>query len=206
MKGCDSGWWKVNEIMYVCSAIKMVKEKNLKINLCLFQLWVTGKISDCSQTVSLYSICLNKAGKKVIQYLAIKLFSYWIQLRIFIQNTSTSCDGFLTVSFHSFCGTYVGHRTVFRIADDSPEVEFRCSSRNSAQPFQASYSSYNISQRKESRTRAWLIAARMQYRSWLIVGVSLYNTCLWMWVNDFVLKQILCLPIFRYLWTFGSST
>nr|XP_033494828.1 transmembrane protease serine 7 [Epinephelus lanceolatus] len=45
-----------------------------------------------------------------------------------------------------FCGSYVGHQTVFRIADHSPEVEFRCSSRNSAQPFQASYSSYNISQ------------------------------------------------------------
>ncbi|XP_034718683.1 uncharacterized protein LOC117938269 [Etheostoma cragini] len=45
-----------------------------------------------------------------------------------------------------FCGSYVGHHTVFRIADHSPEVEFRSSSRNSAQPFQASYSSYNISQ------------------------------------------------------------
>ncbi|TNN88878.1 Transmembrane protease serine 7 [Liparis tanakae] len=45
-----------------------------------------------------------------------------------------------------FCGSYVGHPTVFRIADHSPDVEFRCSSRNSAQPFQASYSSYNISQ------------------------------------------------------------
>ncbi|KAL6097858.1 tmprss7 [Pungitius sinensis] len=45
-----------------------------------------------------------------------------------------------------FCGSYVGHHTVFRISDQSPEVEFRCSSRISAQPFQASYSSYNISQ------------------------------------------------------------
>uniref|UniRef100_A0A8D3EDP6 Transmembrane protease serine 7 n=1 Tax=Scophthalmus maximus TaxID=52904 RepID=A0A8D3EDP6_SCOMX len=62
MKGCDHGWWRVNEIMYV------------------------------------------------------------------------------------FCGSYVGHGTVFRIADCSPEVEFRCSSRSSAQPFRASYSSYNISQ------------------------------------------------------------
>ncbi|KAF7668849.1 hypothetical protein LDENG_00279650 [Lucifuga dentata] len=45
-----------------------------------------------------------------------------------------------------FCGSYVGHHTVFRIADHRPEVEFRCSSHSSAQPFQASYSSYNISQ------------------------------------------------------------
>lgn len=37
---------------------------------------------------------------------------------------------------------------MFRIASQGPEVEFRCSSRNSAQPFEATYSSYNISQRK----------------------------------------------------------
>ncbi|XP_029935278.1 transmembrane protease serine 7 [Myripristis murdjan] len=45
-----------------------------------------------------------------------------------------------------FCGRYVGHSTVFRIDEPNPEVEFRCSSRNSEKPFQASYSSYNISQ------------------------------------------------------------
>ncbi|CAB1454415.1 unnamed protein product [Pleuronectes platessa] len=56
------------------------------------------------------------------------------------------CDyGWWKVNEIIFCGSYVGHRTVFRITDHSPEVEFRCSSRNSAQPFQASYSSYNIS-------------------------------------------------------------
>ncbi|XP_070784504.1 transmembrane protease serine 7 [Enoplosus armatus] len=58
-----------------------------------------------------------------------------------------ACDqGWWKVNEIIFCGTYVGHRTVFRIADHSPEVVFRCSSRNSAQPFQASYSSYNVSQ------------------------------------------------------------
>ncbi|XP_075308316.1 transmembrane protease serine 7 [Odontesthes bonariensis] len=57
------------------------------------------------------------------------------------------CDsGWWRVNEVIFCGSYVGHHTVFRIADHSPEMEFRCSSRNSAQPFQASYSSYNISQ------------------------------------------------------------
>ncbi|XP_060949549.1 transmembrane protease serine 7 [Limanda limanda] len=56
------------------------------------------------------------------------------------------CDsGWWKVNEIIFCGSYVGHRTVFRITDHNPEVEFRCSSRNSAQPFQASYSSYNIS-------------------------------------------------------------
>lgn len=38
---------------------------------------------------------------------------------------------------------------MFRIASQRPEVEFRCSSRSSAQPFEAAYSSYNISQRKQ---------------------------------------------------------
>ncbi|KAF0028110.1 hypothetical protein F2P81_019197 [Scophthalmus maximus] len=57
------------------------------------------------------------------------------------------CDhGWWRVNEIIFCGSYVGHGTVFRIADCSPEVEFRCSSRSSAQPFRASYSSYNISQ------------------------------------------------------------
>ncbi|XP_023131890.2 transmembrane protease serine 7 [Amphiprion ocellaris] len=57
------------------------------------------------------------------------------------------CDsGWWKVNEMIFCGSYVGHRTVFRIADHSPDVEFRCSSRNSVQPFQASYSSYNVSQ------------------------------------------------------------
>lgn len=42
---------------------------------------------------------------------------------------------------------------MFRIASQRPEVEFRCSSRNSAQPFQATYSSYNISQRKQGITQ-----------------------------------------------------
>ncbi|XP_029385524.1 uncharacterized protein LOC115061354 [Echeneis naucrates] len=58
-----------------------------------------------------------------------------------------SCDqGWWKVNEIIFCGSYVGHYTVFRIADHSPELEFRCSSRTSVQPFQASYSIYNISQ------------------------------------------------------------
>ncbi|XP_020501156.2 transmembrane protease serine 7 isoform X2 [Labrus bergylta] len=58
-----------------------------------------------------------------------------------------ACDqGWWKINDIIFCGSYVGHQTTFRVADHRPEVEFRCSSRNSAQPFQASYSSYNISQ------------------------------------------------------------
>ncbi|XP_058494191.1 transmembrane protease serine 7 [Solea solea] len=58
-----------------------------------------------------------------------------------------ACDhGWWKINEVIFCGSYVGHSTVFRIYDRSPEVEFRCSSRNAALPFQASCSSYNISQ------------------------------------------------------------
>ncbi|XP_056868716.1 transmembrane protease serine 7, partial [Takifugu flavidus] len=58
-----------------------------------------------------------------------------------------SCDqGWWKISEIIFCGSYVGHHTVFRIASQHAEVEFRCSSRNSAQPFEATYSSYNITQ------------------------------------------------------------
>ncbi|XP_041823608.1 transmembrane protease serine 7 [Melanotaenia boesemani] len=57
------------------------------------------------------------------------------------------CDsGWWRVNEVIFCGMYVGHHTVFRIPNQNPEMEFRCSSQNSVQPFQASYSSYNISQ------------------------------------------------------------
>ncbi|KAM9774494.1 transmembrane protease serine 7 isoform X2 [Syngnathus typhle] len=45
-----------------------------------------------------------------------------------------------------FCGSYVGHESVFRIAQHTAEVEFRSTTRRAAQPFQLSYSSYNISQ------------------------------------------------------------
>ncbi|XP_061569661.1 transmembrane protease serine 7 [Cololabis saira] len=57
------------------------------------------------------------------------------------------CDnGWWRINEVIFCGSYVEHHTVFRIANHNLEVEFRCSSRHSAQPFLASYSSYNISQ------------------------------------------------------------
>ncbi|XP_077481047.1 transmembrane protease serine 7 [Stigmatopora argus] len=45
-----------------------------------------------------------------------------------------------------FCGIYVGHESVFRIPGRNAEVEFRCSSRSAAKPFQASYSQYNVTQ------------------------------------------------------------
>uniref|UniRef100_A0A8C4ZLC2 Transmembrane protease serine 7 n=1 Tax=Gadus morhua TaxID=8049 RepID=A0A8C4ZLC2_GADMO len=54
--------------------------------------------------------------------------------------------GWWKVNDHMFCGSYVGYSTVFRISHPSPEVEFRCSSRQAQMPFQAAYGSYNLSQ------------------------------------------------------------
>ncbi|KAL1006499.1 hypothetical protein UPYG_G00073150 [Umbra pygmaea] len=45
-----------------------------------------------------------------------------------------------------YCGSYVDYTTVFRIPYNGCEVEFRSSSPSSKQPFQAEYSSFNISQ------------------------------------------------------------
>ncbi|XP_046879480.1 transmembrane protease serine 7 [Hypomesus transpacificus] len=63
------------------------------------------------------------------------------------QKDLKACEhGWWKVNENLFCGSYVGHSTVFRIAYTASEVEFLCSSRTSAQPFRAHYSSYNISQ------------------------------------------------------------
>ncbi len=51
---------------------------------------------------------------------------------------------------YRYCGNYIDHSTVFRIPAQNPEVVFRCSSRNADQPFSATYSSYNTSQRKNN--------------------------------------------------------
>ncbi|XP_061778466.1 transmembrane protease serine 7-like [Nerophis ophidion] len=59
---------------------------------------------------------------------------------------SKGCEhGWWRVNEVIFCGSYVGHPTVFRIAQHVAEVEFRCTARGSSQPFRASYGSYNIS-------------------------------------------------------------
>ncbi|KAK7879038.1 hypothetical protein WMY93_030791 [Mugilogobius chulae] len=58
-----------------------------------------------------------------------------------------ACDqGWWKINEVIYCGTYIDHSTVFRISSPRAEVEFRCSSRTSLQPFEASYTSYNISQ------------------------------------------------------------
>lgn len=96
----------------------------------------------------------------------------------------TSCDDFswCLFSFHSYCGSYVGHDTVFRIADYNPDMEFRCSSRTSAQPFQASYSSYSMNQRKHSITPAWLtVTARMGCRKCVSLCICVHVNFVHKW-------------------------
>ncbi|XP_030622983.1 uncharacterized protein LOC115806430 [Chanos chanos] len=58
-----------------------------------------------------------------------------------------ACDhGWWKINEVIYCGSYIGHPTVFRIPNQNPEVVFRCSARSSDQPFSSTYSSYNISQ------------------------------------------------------------
>ncbi|XP_066556084.1 transmembrane protease serine 7 [Amia ocellicauda] len=45
-----------------------------------------------------------------------------------------------------YCGDYVDHHTVFRVAHPRTEIEFRCSSKFSDPPLSAEYRSYNISE------------------------------------------------------------
>uniref|UniRef100_A0A8C1BTB8 Transmembrane protease serine 7 n=1 Tax=Cyprinus carpio carpio TaxID=630221 RepID=A0A8C1BTB8_CYPCA len=73
---------------------------------------------------------------------ALRFQNYMLKLKD-LQN----CEhGWWKVNEIIYCGNYVDHSTVFRIPAQNPEVVFRCSSRSAAQPFSATYSSYNTSQ------------------------------------------------------------
>ncbi|XP_072306526.1 uncharacterized protein [Eucyclogobius newberryi] len=63
-----------------------------------------------------------------------------------IKNMKACDQGWWKINEKIYCGTYVDHSTVFRVSKSSLEVEFRCSSHTSLKPFEASYTSYNISQ------------------------------------------------------------
>ncbi|XP_034269275.1 transmembrane protease serine 7 isoform X2 [Pantherophis guttatus] len=45
-----------------------------------------------------------------------------------------------------YCGYYIDHRTIFRVANLVVNMEFQCSSKLSEHPFLVEYGSYNISQ------------------------------------------------------------
>ncbi|XP_058041189.1 transmembrane protease serine 7 [Ahaetulla prasina] len=45
-----------------------------------------------------------------------------------------------------YCGYYIDHQTIFRVANLVVNMEFQCSSKLSEQPFLVEYGSYNISQ------------------------------------------------------------
>ncbi|XP_036790880.1 transmembrane protease serine 7 [Oncorhynchus mykiss] len=73
---------------------------------------------------------------------ALKFQNYVLKLK-----DIAACEhGWWKVKEIIYCGSYIGHTTVFRIPDHTAEVEFRSSSRSSDQPFQAESSSFNISQ------------------------------------------------------------
>ncbi|XP_012995091.2 transmembrane protease serine 7 isoform X2 [Esox lucius] len=73
---------------------------------------------------------------------ALMFYNYVLKLK-----DVTACEhGWWKVNEIIYCGSYTDYTTVFRIPHYDSEVEFRSSSRNSGQPFQAEYSSFNISQ------------------------------------------------------------
>ncbi|KAA0704542.1 Transmembrane protease serine 7 [Triplophysa tibetana] len=76
------------------------------------------------------------------QGVALRFQNYNLKLK-----DSQNCEhGWWKVNEIIYCGNYIDHSTIFRISTPNPEVVFRCSSRNADQPFNATYSSYNISQ------------------------------------------------------------
>ncbi|TRY78991.1 hypothetical protein DNTS_005025 [Danionella cerebrum] len=73
---------------------------------------------------------------------ALRFQNYMLKLK-----DSQNCEhGWWKVNEIIYCGNYVDYSTIFRIPVQSPEVVFRCSSRNADQTFTATYSSYNTSQ------------------------------------------------------------
>ncbi|XP_072850055.2 transmembrane protease serine 7 isoform X2 [Pogona vitticeps] len=73
---------------------------------------------------------------------ALKFHNYTIS-----EKSMKGCEhGWWKINEHMYCGYYIDHQTIFRIASFLVNVEFQCSSRLSEQPFLVEYGSYNISQ------------------------------------------------------------
>ncbi|XP_035268338.1 transmembrane protease serine 7 isoform X2 [Anguilla anguilla] len=63
------------------------------------------------------------------------------------QKDLRSCEhGWWKVNESIYCGSHIGHATVFYIPDPNPEVVFRCSSRGADPPITATYQTFNINQ------------------------------------------------------------
>ncbi|KAJ7320381.1 hypothetical protein JRQ81_019892 [Phrynocephalus forsythii] len=73
---------------------------------------------------------------------ALKFHNYTIS-----EKSMKGCEhGWWKINEHMYCGYYIDHQTIFRVASSLVNVEFQCSSRLSEQPFLVEYGSYNISQ------------------------------------------------------------
>ncbi|KAJ8413193.1 hypothetical protein AAFF_G00091890 [Aldrovandia affinis] len=73
---------------------------------------------------------------------ALMFQNYMLNLKDF-----KGCEhGWWKVNKMIYCGSHIGHSTVFHMPDPRPEVVFRCSSRRADLPFTATYHTFNISQ------------------------------------------------------------
>ncbi|KYO22481.1 transmembrane protease serine 7 isoform D [Alligator mississippiensis] len=74
--------------------------------------------------------------------IALKFHNYTVS-----EKSIKGCErGWWKINEHMYCGYYVDHQTVFRVASSVVNVELQCSSRLSEQPLLVEYGSYNISQ------------------------------------------------------------
>ncbi|KAJ6662723.1 hypothetical protein lerEdw1_011363, partial [Lerista edwardsae] len=74
--------------------------------------------------------------------IALKFHNYTIT-----EKSIKGCEhGWWKINDHMYCGYYMDHQTIFRVASFVVNIEFQCSSKRSEQPLLVEYGSYNISQ------------------------------------------------------------
>ncbi|XP_074090068.1 transmembrane protease serine 7 [Macrotis lagotis] len=74
--------------------------------------------------------------------IALKFHNYTIT-----KKNVKGCDhGWWEINEHMYCGSYIDHQTIFRIASSIVHIQLQCSSRLSDKPLLVEYGSYNISQ------------------------------------------------------------
>uniref|UniRef100_A0A8D0B6Z0 Transmembrane protease serine 7 n=1 Tax=Salvator merianae TaxID=96440 RepID=A0A8D0B6Z0_SALMN len=74
--------------------------------------------------------------------IALKFHNYTIS-----EKSIKGCDhGWWKINEHMYCGYYIDHQTIFRVASYMVNIELQCSSKLSEQPLLVEYGNYNISQ------------------------------------------------------------
>ncbi|XP_042298903.1 transmembrane protease serine 7-like [Sceloporus undulatus] len=74
--------------------------------------------------------------------IALKFHNYTIR-----EKSIKGCEhGWWKINEHMYCGYYIDHPTIFRVASFGVNIEFQCSSKLSEQPLLVEYGLYDISQ------------------------------------------------------------